>query len=263
MRTSSRSSCPAGFGACGEKRTSETRCWANQPGHSAIDDCANLVRQWRGARQRLLQVSGLVGVQPLLGEVGVAREPLELCDERVGSAALREGDGEKDAAVPPPTLLDLVNDGGGVDQRQRLGRFGHLVEQVDERPGGLLVPGTAEGERGDPSLLGLAVLGDVNQALTHGEARDAGREPDHLRMLGRRVIPERPHDVLAHLEPAVSLEWQARKRIEDGEPCRRRVVTEGINQRPRLRASDAARSRVATQTTLLPPSPHFTAVPET
>ena len=61
----------------------------------------------------------------------------------------------------------------------------------------------------------------------------------------------------------VRLERQPRQRVEDGEPRRRRVVAERVDQRPRLRAPDAAGSRAAAHTTLLPPSPHSTAVPET
>ena len=205
----------------------------------SIHRSANLIRQWCGARQRLLQLGGLVGVQPLLGEVGVAREPLELCDERVRSASLREGDGEqKTAAVPRLQRCSISSTTAEVSISASASAASELlVEQREQRRGGLLVSGTAEGERGDPPFLGLAVLGDANQALTHGADRDAGRERDHLQMLGRRGILERPHDVLAHLEPAVWLEWQPRQRIEDGEPCRRRVVAEGIDQRPRLRGA--------------------------
>ncbi len=187
----------------------------------AIDDCANLIRKWCGARQRLLQLDGLVGVQPLLGELGVVREPLELCDERVRSAPFREGDGEKDAAVPPPTLLDLVHDGRGVDQGERLGRFGFLVEQRKEGPCGLALAGAAERERCPSTLLGLAVLGDAHQALTHRADGDSHCERDHVEMLGRCRVLERPHHVLAHLEPALGLERQSRQRVEDGQPCRR------------------------------------------
>ena len=90
---------------------------------------------------------------------------------------------QKYAAVALPALVDLVHDGGGVDEREHFGRFGLLVEQREQRPRDLALTGTAEGERGSPSLLRLTTLGDAHETLAHGADRDSGRQLDHVQVL--------------------------------------------------------------------------------